>query len=566
MTILPIVFRELRVASRRRGTYWVRLGAALLAIVVGAWCFLMMQQHQAQREMAMVLFGIMTGSSVLYCVLSGVRSTADCLSEEKREGTLGLLFLTDLKGYDVVLGKLVATSLGAFYGVLAVVPVLAVPLLMGGVTLGEFGRMALVCVNTLFFSVTLGMFVSSMSRSALKAMSLTFLLLLVVTALLPALGAWMAFLAKTRRVQPAFLMLSAGRNYYLAWDAAYKTGADEFWRSMVIMHGAGWVLPVLAAVIAPRSWQDRPAGAQKLRWRERWRLWSYGNARERAHFRERLLNTNAFFWLAARARLKPACVWAVLGLVACGWAWGIAKFHRDWFIQGTYVMTGIVLNLIMKFWFTLEVGRQLAEDRKTGALELLLSTPLTLRDIFRGQLLALMRQFLGPLIVVFLAGGLFMAASLSDAEAADEHALWVSVWIGGLVMLIADLTALYWVGMWQGISAKNPNRAASASVTRILVLPAIAYALVMLLVALGSTSAARMGRSGPTWKFFLGWWFGLGLAADVVFGAMARHKLLTEFRVAATERYVPRAGFWKRLLMGSQAQESVAPPVISPRT
>jgi ABC-type Na+ efflux pump permease subunit len=516
--------------------------------------------------MAMVLFGIMTGSSVLYCVLSGVRSTADCLSEEKREGTLGLLFLTDLKGYDVVLGKLVATSLGAFYGVLAVVPVLAVPLLMGGVTLGEFGRMALVCVNTLFFSVTLGMFVSSMSRSALKAMSLTFLLLLVVTALLPALGAWMAFLAKTRRVQPAFLMLSAGRNYYLAWDAAYKTGADEFWRSMVIMHGAGWVLPVLAAVIAPRSWQDRPAGAQKLRWRERWRLWSYGNARERAHFRERLLNTNAFFWLAARARLKPACVWAVLGLVACGWAWGIAKFHRDWFIQGTYVMTGIVLNLIMKFWFTLEVGRQLAEDRKTGALELLLSTPLTLRDIFRGQLLALMRQFLGPLIVVFLAGGLFMAASLSDAEAADEHALWVSVWIGGLVMLIADLTALYWVGMWQGISAKNPNRAASASVTRILVLPAIAYALVMLLVALGSTSAARMGRSGPTWKFFLGWWFGLGLAADVVFGAMARHKLLTEFRVAATERYVPRAGFWKRLLMGSQAQESVAPPVISPRT
>src|SRR5437588_5065062 len=223
MTFLPIVARELRVASRRRSTYWIRTGAALLIIVVGVWSFLMMR-HQAEREIAMVLFGILTGSAVLYCALSGIWSTADSLSEEKREGTLGLLFLTDLKGYDVVLGKLVATSLGVFYGVLAVVPVLAVPLLMGGVTLGEFGRMALVCVNTLFFSVALGMWSSSISRSALKAMILTLLLLLVVTALLPALGMWMAFLEQTRRVHAPFLILSAGREYYLAWDAAYKTG------------------------------------------------------------------------------------------------------------------------------------------------------------------------------------------------------------------------------------------------------------------------------------------------------------------------------------------------------
>ena len=562
MTLLPIVARELRVASRRRSTYWVRTGAALLVIVVGTWFFLMMQ-HSAPREIAMVLFRILTGSSVLYCVLSGVRSTADCLSEEKREGTLGLLFLTDLKGYDVVLGKLVATSLGAFYGVLAVVPVLAVPLLMGGVTLGEFGRMALVAINTLFFSLALGMWISAMSRSARKAMALTFLLLLVVTAVLPAIGAWMAHLATTRRVQPVFLMLSAGRSYYLAWDAAYKSGSDEFWRSLLAIHGVGWIFLVMAAVIAPRSWQDKPAGIHKLRWRERWHLWSHGNVAERTAFRKRLLDANAFFWLAARARLKPACVWAVLGLVACGWAWGIAKFHRDWFMQGTYIMTGLVLNMIMKGWFASEVGRQLAEDRRNGALELLLSTPLTVRDILRGQLLALLRQFLGPLVVVLLAGCLFMMSSFSDADAVNEHSLWVSIWIGGMVMLVADLIALYWVGIWQGISSKNPNRAASGSVTRILVLPTVTFGMVMLLVSLASMSGTRMGRPDPTWKFFLGWWFGLGLAADIGFGAWARHKLLTEFRLVAAQRYAPRAGFWKQLLTGTQPERPDAPPVIA---
>ncbi|MCX6925574.1 MAG: ABC transporter permease, partial [Verrucomicrobia bacterium] len=101
MTFLPIVARELRVASRRPGTYWVRSGAGLAIIIIGTWFFLM-YSGLASQEIAMGLFMILTGSALLYSVLSGMWFTADCLSEEKREGTLGLLFLTDLKGYDVV--------------------------------------------------------------------------------------------------------------------------------------------------------------------------------------------------------------------------------------------------------------------------------------------------------------------------------------------------------------------------------------------------------------------------------------------------------------------------------
>ena len=42
--------------------------------------------------------------------------------------------LTDLSGYDVVFGKLAATSLRSFCGLLAILPVLAIPLLLGSVT------------------------------------------------------------------------------------------------------------------------------------------------------------------------------------------------------------------------------------------------------------------------------------------------------------------------------------------------------------------------------------------------------------------------------------------------
>src|SRR5256885_5281345 len=61
------------------------------------------------------LFRALFGFAFVYCLFIGARLTADCLSEEKREGTLGLLFLTDLKGYDVVFGKLAATSVNSIY-------------------------------------------------------------------------------------------------------------------------------------------------------------------------------------------------------------------------------------------------------------------------------------------------------------------------------------------------------------------------------------------------------------------------------------------------------------------
>ena len=54
----------------------------------------------------------------------------------------------------------------------------------------------------------------------------------------------------------------------------------------------------------------------------------------------------------------------------------------------------------------------------------------------------------------------------------------------------------------------------------------------------------------PPQKFFLGAWLGVGLAVDLGFGAWARYKLLTEFRLAATRRYEAQPGFWKRLLSG----------------
>jgi ABC-type transport system involved in multi-copper enzyme maturation permease subunit len=535
------------VASRRQSTYWIRAGAALLVMGVGTWILLMMRRESPQ-DASEVVFGVLTGGAVFYALLCGVRSTADCLSEEKREGTLGLLFLTDLKGYDVVLGKLAANSISAIYGVLAVVPMLAIPLLLGGVTPGEFWRMALVAVNTMFFSLSAGIFVSALARSPQKAFGATFALVVFLSGALPGIGAWVTERHRLRIVPIEFLLASPGFSYYMAWDMNFRRLPQEFWLSLGVIQVMGWLGLAAASVVVPHTWKDRPAGAQALRWRERWRLWCYGDLADRKEFRHRMLETNAFYWLASRARLKPAGVWAVLGVLGCGWLWGMAKFRHEWLNTGIYITTGIILNLLLRGWFAGEAARQFSEERKAGTLELLLSTPLEVEDILRGQRLALRRQFLGPVVFVLVVEVMFLFGTLSDTSIRGEREFATWLWILGMVMLVADLWALHWIGMWQGLTARNPVRASGAAASRILVFPWVVIGLLVLLITL----AAIGSRSGPDFGpgFVLGLWFVVGIVTDLGFGGWSRQKILTEFRLAATQRYVQRASIWKRMFGG----------------
>src|SRR5688572_16181392 len=120
MNCLPVVDRELRVAARKRSTFWLRVGGAITGVLIGGACFLLTDIYQiGTAQVGSVLFGVLSWSCLIVGLSAGLFFTSDCLSEEKREGTLGLLFLTELRGYDVALGKLLATSLRGFYALLA---------------------------------------------------------------------------------------------------------------------------------------------------------------------------------------------------------------------------------------------------------------------------------------------------------------------------------------------------------------------------------------------------------------------------------------------------------------
>src|SRR6185369_16507496 len=123
MTFHPVIDRELRMASRRKSTYRIRFWTAVIATVTSFGGLVVLWANPARIGASNILFTILTSYAFGLCVLAGVFLTADALSEEKREGTLPLLFLADLKGYEVVVGKMMGVALNAFYALLALLPI-----------------------------------------------------------------------------------------------------------------------------------------------------------------------------------------------------------------------------------------------------------------------------------------------------------------------------------------------------------------------------------------------------------------------------------------------------------
>ena len=564
MTFLPIVERELRVAARRASTYWMRAGAALAGICLTAWALRALSM-QPPAQLGSELFATIAGFCFAYCVLYGMRATHDCIGSEKRDGTLGLLFLTDLKGYDVVLGKLVATSLNTVYGLLAVFPVLAIPILLGAVSPEAFVRMTLALANTLLFSLTLGLLVSAITDRPRVAILSAVVLMFLITAGPLIATAWAASRPGTAvaaaalvKVTGVIVLPSPYIAFQFAFDQPAGAGPNPFWVSLATVHCLSWIFLGIAGAIVRNCWQDRPATTQRLRWRERWRNWGHGDSVERQEFRGHLLDINPVYWLAARDRLKPAYVWGFLGLALVGWVWGALKGRGDWFCQAVYIATALVLNSTLKVWVASEASWRFAHDRNDGALELLLSTPMKVQEILYGEFLALKHQFFMPCVVNLLVDAMFILATLRDDEAAADRAFMLMFWIALSALFVADLFTLFAVGLWSGLTARNPSRAARGTIFRILTLP---WLLFSLLGVAGSLNLLRFQFIQDD-RMVLGLAFGLFIVIDLWFGLWAWYRLNHEFRVVAAHRFAPkpprRAG-WGR----GRAKETIklAPPV-----
>jgi hypothetical protein len=550
VTFLPIVGRELRVAARKRSTFWLRIAASLAAILIGC-LFLLLSTGGLfpLTSLGGVLFGVITWLAMAAAAGAGLFFTSDCLSEEKREGTLGFLFLTDLRGYDVVGGKLLATSLRCFYGLLAVVPMLAVTLLMGGVTGAQFWKTSLALFNALLCSLAAGMFVSALSRDPQKAMAGTFLFLLV-WMFGGMLADWIHQLAARRGFPPRWSLCSP----FYVFTTAGAWGRAPFWTALGVTQVMAWVLLGLASFVLPRAWQER--ATRKVAARETWSYaWRYGGAGRRGRLRRRLIERNPVLWLACRERWQALGLWTLAAIAAVTFLIFLAMDAS----AGAWMAwrsVGWVFSAALYLWMASQAGRFFVEGRRSGLVELLLATPVSVHDIVQGQWRALVRMFGPPIALVVLvdllaqclSGGTmsFMVSGSGSGIGASLRfimSLLSAVAVG--VITLANLAAMAWFGMWMGMTSKNNNLATMKTILLVQIIPwmVISFASVLViplllmtqwaqgLLANGGTAAGMSGIMTNWYPLItVGLSLILNVSKDLAFLFWARGRLYASFR------------------------------------
>ena len=529
MNFLPVLGRELRVTSRSGRLYWGRFTAALLAMGLVAWFWGTLGAVGNSAQRAQQIFGTLATFAFIYGLGLGGYVTSDSISEEKREGTLGLLFLTNLKSYDVVIGKAAAGSLRAFFTLLAIFPVLTIPILLGGLSGGMIFRMTLVLMNTLFLSLCLGLLISACSRHDRKAQTGVLISLLLLTLGVPGLVSLLKYEFKWA-ISDHWFALSPVTAFINAFDAPFAAKPDIFWNALAIPHALGWLAFVLASVVVRRGWQDRPADlAGANRW-QRFKHWLRGSAQKRDRYRRRLLGISPYFWLAARDRRKPYYVG--IFLAGCGLFWlGLWYYNpREMLEQEAFFICAVVLHIVLKYWIATEAGRQLYDDRRNSGLELTLSTPLQVKEILEGQFLALVRQFGWALggIILFDIAGMIVGARRQTYGAETEAVLG---WVAIMIILLVDAATIAAVGMWLGLTSKRSSRAVAQTIGFVLFLPWL------IMIGLLTYMAIVRFSNLDSLNFFIGSYFVVSIVTDLALFLWASNNLTRRFREVAVQRF-----------------------------
>ena len=418
--------------------------------------------------------------TLAFCLVAGGFLTADCVSCEKREGTLGLLFLTPLTGSDVVWGKMACHGLRLLFGVCAVFPVFFLPLLTGGVTWPEVSRILLALLLALLLAASVGVFVSVVGTESRRTMMAAFASIVLVTAMPMAylLARQIVLPVPTRspglpQLSPIYTILSALESGYTR-----AGGPALFWGSAGALFALSMCLVAASGLLVGLMVQAASKGSGRRR------------SRAAGFALSGLLERNPYEWTllrgAGEAQSLGVLTHCFVGFFAAALIVSLTTPYWQAGFTAAF-FTALAIHLITKLRFVVEVTRQISADRQSGAMELLLVTGLSEGSILEGHKRALRAVSRKPLMLLI---GLNLVLELCVLLCPDQlhidsgaRVMFTSLFGGGMVLAAADFFALRQIGLLEGLRAASHLKAALRSFCSTMLPPWVAMGLLIVWMA-----------------------------------------------------------------------------------
>lgn len=330
---------------------------------------------------------------LFFAALSGVSA----ITQEKDRRTFLLLLITDLRNYEIVLGKLFGSLLPILFLLAGTVPVLSLLVLLGGVAPWQVAQAALVLGAVVLASGSLGGLVGLWRDRTFPALALTVLFLVLYLcvveglAILPALAAdwgvteqdvagWQNWLGPRQALQS---ILEPPVEQHQLVTPAYGFCLTMVLLSVVLNAWGILRLRVWNPSGEPIQQREAPEDAEA---EEKDRLKAHA-----APGPVRQVWENPILWREVRTRaygrrplLVKAAYLIVLGLV-CYYAlsplWG--RGGREEFAAAQGLVPIGILSLLL---ISAQAVTAITSERDTGALDLLLVTDLTPKEFIFGKL------------------------------------------------------------------------------------------------------------------------------------------------------------------------------------
>lgn len=485
----PLVHRELLVQGRYWGNYWLRVvvaGAGLTGLGV-LWILLRTADLSALPStlFAGVILGATHAGITAMLGLGGAVLTADCLAKERREGTLGLLFLTPLTAREITLGKCVgqALRLGSLW--LAAVPFLAIPFLLGGVTPRNFLDALLIHVTAGCTGLTAGLLATARCKQWRWAMIFAgiwllglYVALVVIssvvlfgTLILSNSGGWDWGTAPAIPIIP--LLIFAGlplEGPISATGGGVPTAVVDaarlaliglvLWSVLGLLLAVTWVFRILSRVRGQGSTAtvrsvpmspgadipateipaarpaalpaDRPKAGRRWTWMSRTPRW--------------LMDMNPAHWRESSGTLPRLAPWALVGLVLMAWT-GIGLACLD---SGEWVYVGWGIPTLLTLLAVGMAAASFRQEHEEGGMELILCTPLRPWWLITGRLRAV-AGFVLPALAVSAVGCLvFRGSSALSVSGGLMTQIPAHVYLGPAWAFWGVAVLLYGVCAWMG--------------------------------------------------------------------------------------------------------------------
>jgi ABC-type Na+ efflux pump permease subunit len=483
LNVWPVVQRELREGARRPVNHRLRFLSAVVGTLL-LWYFVA-SSDEPESRLGTYLLGHLHAFilGLIFVVVPGL--TADCIAREKREGTLGLLFLTPLSAGGIVAGKALVGALRAFTLWLALLPILIIPFIGGGITWFD----ALSALSLEFCAMVLCMAAGLIASSLARERNTAFVLAYLFGAGFLFLFSWLSegvllsdfvFISgypvpnsfypqydKSNNYPFSTAMLCGLNEYegYAAWSSSFGTTNWSFrqlWTSFCLASPLVTLLIFcavarFAAYRINRSWQDKVPSIRHEGFLKR-----YCTPLFQRRFRrkmQRTLDWNPIAWLQQYSWKARLSKW---GLCLAFLLIEVAARNAD---EDTRDTIHTVLLLALAGIYTFAGVSGFLEEKRSGALELLLVTPIPVNKLIFGRVWGLWKQFLpaGLVLAAFflcnhlyredwpVVGFVFIVAChfLSLPVFATYFALrvknlivaavltWIALWIPGCLMLEA---------------------------------------------------------------------------------------------------------------------------------